>query len=70
MVMFSSVLVEPEQLITCDWPAQSLTHKEPISSAAYAFAVKTDEDSLTSEATAILATLSSQYTAAFLAEAV
>ena len=60
MVIFSKNLSDPVQEMTCDCPAQSLTQRDPISNPAYVDAVNTLEDSLTSDATAILDTESSQ----------
>ena len=68
MVIFSNDLVVPEQDMTWVWPAQSFTNNEPISNPENALAVRTPDDSDTSEPNTILPAESSQYTAAFLAE--
>ena len=46
MVMFSRVLVVPEQLITCVVPTQSLTNNEPISRTPDVALVITPVDSV------------------------
>ena len=46
IVMFSRVLVVPEQLMTCVLPAQSLRNNEPISRAPGVAFVRTPEDSV------------------------
>ena len=58
--MLIRFLVDPEQEITWDCPAQSLTNKDPISKPEYEEALKTPEDSVTDEAMTILPALSSQ----------
>ena len=59
-LIFSKERVVPEQLMTCDVPAQSFTNSDPISNPPAVELVMTPELSVATAETTNLAVLSSQ----------